>query len=115
MTRAMSVLGGLAIVVALAIPLAMTPVTAQTLSPDPGPEEERMPAMMQMMREMRRDMDQMRRDMEQMRGDGMPAMRGRMGGMSTRMDRMAGMMERHQRRLESGCPALAPKGPKNGR
>jgi hypothetical protein len=110
MRHVVSVLGGLA----LGAVLAVMPVTAQTMSPDPGPEEERMPAMMQMMREMRRDMDQMRRDMEQMRGDQMPAMRGRMGGMATRMDRMTAMMERHQRRLESGCPMLAP-GPKNGR
>ena len=95
----------LAIGVVLATGLAVLPVTAQPLSPDPGPEEERMPAMTQSLRDMHRDMERMRGEM---RGEGMGAMRERMDGMAKRMERMAKMMERHQRRVESGCPALAP-------
>jgi hypothetical protein len=101
----------LAIGVVLTIPLAVMPVMAQTMKPDPGPEEERMPAMMRMMREMHRDMERMRGEM---RGDGMRGMHERMGGMTMRMERMTRMLERHQQRLESGCPALAPKDPKGG-
>jgi len=36
---------------------------AQTARPDRGPEEERMPAMMRMMRDMHRDMERMRGEM----------------------------------------------------
>jgi hypothetical protein len=98
--------------VALAVPLAVLPGWAQPPATDPGPDEERMPAMMRMMREMHGDMDRMRAEM---RGEGMHAMRERMQGMAKRMERMTGMMERHQRRLESGCPAMAPKEPKTSR
>jgi hypothetical protein len=86
MRRVVSVIEALAVGVALVIPLAVLPAVAQTLKPDPGPEEERMPAMTRTMRGMHRDMEHMRGEM---RGEHMRGMRERMGA--------------------SGCPALAPK------
>ena len=111
MRREMPVIEALAIGVALTLSLAVMPVMAQTAKPDPGPEEERMPGMMRMMQDMHRDMESMRGEMH---GDGMRGMRERMDGMARRMERMTQMMEHHHRMPESGCPALAPKGPKSG-
>ena len=111
MRRMMSVIEGLALASALAIPLAVMPVMAQTGKLDPPIEEERMPEMLRSMQEMHRDMEGMRGEM---RGEGMRGMRERADGMAKRMEGMTHMMERHQQRLESGCPALAPKDPKSG-
>ena len=86
MRREVSVIESLAVGVALAIPLAVSPAMAQTARFDPPLEEERMPAMMRMMDDMHRD-----------------------------MERMTRMMERHQQRMESSCPGFAPREPKSGR
>ena len=113
MRREVSVIESLAVGVALAIPLAVMPVMAQTAKFDPPLEEERMPAMMRMMDDMRRDVERMRGEIH---GEDMRGMRERMGGMAMRMERMTRMMERHQHRMESSCPGFAPKGePASGR
>ena len=107
MRRAIVVVERLAIATALAIPLLVLPALAQTLKPDPGPEEPRVPEMMRMMREMHAEMHRMQAEMGR-RGMGMEPMHERMGGMSRRMERMTEMMERHQRELGERCPAMKP-------
>jgi hypothetical protein len=109
--RLTSLTEGLAVGVVLAISLLVVPATAQTLRPDPGPEEPRTPQMIRMMRDMRADMDRMRDEMSR---EGTGAMRERMGSVLTQMQRITEMLERHQRDLQQSCPGLAPKDPKAG-
>ncbi len=108
--RITMILERLAVATALAIPLVVLPAMAQTLTPDPGPEEPRVPEMMRMLHEMRAEMDQMHEAMAKPDADD-AAMRERMGGMRGRMGRMTEMMERHDRALREQCPGMktAPK------
>ncbi len=92
-SRIATILERLAVATALAIPLVVLPAMAQTLKPDPGPEESRMPEMMRMLHEMRTEMDRMHEAMATPDAGG-AAMRERMGSMRSRMGRMTEMMER---------------------
>jgi hypothetical protein len=81
------------------------PATAQGPARDPAPEEQRLNAMMTMMRGMQADMQQMREHMAAMHGTG--AMPSGMEQMKTMMGRMQSMMEQHREQMPQ-CPALAP-------
>ena len=102
-----TIVASLAMVAGLLAPaLAQKPMG----SPSPGPEDERMTRMMQMMGDMEQQMGQMQ---EQMKGmQGMGGMQGRMGQMKGSMQQMHQMMQQHRAELQRGCPgAMAPATP----